>query len=114
MIGPLNQQDTNHRLGTGQTHSVRGEQTMQQTMTEGAQQMAGLLRRWNPAWMLAVGLVLAGLLNGGVYQTVPVEGGGAHLPVAYRVNRFTGDVLYLVENKQMEVIPETAAANRPK
>jgi hypothetical protein len=46
--------------------------------------------------ILAAGLILAAFLNGGVYQIV----GGA-----YRLNRFTGEVMVISGNRMVKVEP---------
>jgi hypothetical protein len=43
------------------------------------------------ALILAVGLIAAGIFNGGIYQIVVTRQGDV-LPTAYRLNRLTGDV----------------------
>jgi hypothetical protein len=48
------------------------------------------------AFVLTVGLILAALLNGGIYQVVAVnETGDYGGLVGYRVNRLTGDVVIM-------------------
>jgi hypothetical protein len=55
--------------------------------------ISALLRRERAAWILAAGLVLAALINGGVHQTV--SGGGA-TGGAYCINRFTGSAQWIL------------------
>jgi hypothetical protein len=44
--------------------------------------------------ILAVGLILAALAHGGVYETSTPAGGQMDTAAVYRVNKFTGSVLY--------------------
>jgi hypothetical protein len=48
--------------------------------------------RW--AMILAAGLVLAALAHGGVYEITTPAGGQVDFVGIYRVNKFTGSVLF--------------------
>jgi hypothetical protein len=45
------------------------------------------------AIVLTVGVVLAALAHGGIYQAIPARGSQDVGPM-YRINKFTGSVLY--------------------
>jgi hypothetical protein len=55
----------------------------------------------------AIGLVIGGILYGGLYETRTSQMRG--IPVAYRVNRFTGTTSWCIPNGCRE-IPDTASA----
>ena len=72
------------------------------------------------ALILALGLSLAGLLNGGIYQIVEAGGGsGSQNPMgdppflAYRLNRFTGDVALIGRDVMLPVRPRATTSSHP-
>jgi hypothetical protein len=56
------------------------------------------------ALILAVGLIAAGILNGGIYKIVESHQGDL-LTVTYRLNRLTGDVMAIAHYRYVTIQP---------